>query len=215
MVSENKTKKENKIPPKIHGNLGRSPIDWTQLYHMWLKSGMAKPEFLDQFGLSLKSSKVKGMIAAWSRDERTTATKMQNLMGVTQGPVSDSHVASLWQVVQQWRAGQAESDFKTADMIRAHVKLILNQGFIKDADGNVQSKLSPNQINSLADSLAIIQKVQRLALGMSTENVGVDRPVDTHIEQPTGSDSDIPVFVVEINDAGKFVRPRPKLVNGA
>lgn len=214
MVSENKTKNVNKIAPKIHGNLGRSPIDWAQLYNMWLKSGMAKPEFLEQFGLSLKSSTVKQQIAAWSRDERTTATKMQNLLGVTNGPVADSHVASLWQVVQQWRAGQAESDFKTADAIRTHVKLMLNNGFLRDADGGVQTKLTPSQINSLADTLSVVQRIQRLALGMSTENVGVDRPVESHIEQPASTDSDVPVFVVEINDNGKFIRPRPKLVNG-
>lgn len=215
MVSGNETKKDKKNPPKQHGNVGRSPIDWTQLYHMWLKSGMAKPEFLEQFGISLKSAKTKMMIAAWSRDERTTATKMQNLNTLVNGPASDSHVASLWQVVQQWRAGQAESDFKSADAIRTHVKLMLNNGFVRDGNGNVQTKLTPSQINSLADTLAVVQKIQRLALGMSTENVGVDKPMDTHIEQPTGADSDIPVFVVEINDQGKFIRPRPKLVNGA
>lgn len=214
MVSENETKNGKKIPPKQHGNVGRSPIDWHQLYHLWLKSGMAKPEFLEQYGISLKSAKTKMVIAAWSRDERTTATKMQNLGMLIHGPASDSHVASLWQVVQQWRAGQAESDFKTADMIRTHIKLALDRSLIRDADGNFETALTPNQINSLADSLAIIQKVQRLALGMSTENVGVDKPAETHIEQPTGPDSDVPVFVVEINDQGRFIRPRPRLVGG-
>ena len=152
------------------------------------------------------------MIAAWSNNRNKTMVAMGNVLKSQQTP--DKKINGLWQIVQQWRAGQAESDWSTANNIRQHLKLILNQAIIKDDNGNPKTKLSPRDLVNVADALETLQKVQRLALGMSTENVGVDRPDDgSHVD--TGDDElGCPIFEVQISDNGKFKRARPILING-
>lgn len=203
-----------KTPPIIKqpGQPGRPPVAWDQLYNEWLKSKKTKREFLTEYGFSLQSSTVKQMIAAWSRDEKTSRARMGRLVKSQQTP--EKHISGLWQVVQQWRAGQAEADWKTADNIRSHLKLILNNAVVMDDDGKPHSKLTPRDLVNVADALETLQKVQRLALGMSTENVGVDRPDDgSHVE--SGDDElGVPIFEVQISDNGKFKRARPILING-
>jgi hypothetical protein len=58
-----------------------------------------------------------------------------------------------------------------------------------------------------------VQRIQRLSLGMSTENVGVDRPEENvNVEKSTDGDGpQLPVYVVEMSRGGKFVRARLRL----
>lgn len=205
------TKPPTKKPPKKESKGGRPAVDWNALYSEWISSGKTKRDFLAEYGFKTTSSRVKQIIARWSKDEIASRNAMGQLLKSHR--TEQQHTASLWQVVQQWRQTQAESDWKTANAIRDHCKLILNRSIEKDANGNPTTKLTPRDLVNLSDAMEKIQRIQRLALGMSTENIGVDRPSEeTHVA--SDDTIDCPVFIVEVNDNGKFVRARPKQVGG-
>lgn len=67
------------------------------------------------------------------------------------------------ELIREWRKLQAKADHLTAEMVRNKI-----QEFIQTTQD-----LSPSEIKALASALADIQKIQRLALGMSSENVGL------------------------------------------
>ena len=209
------TDKQPKSPPKVKmPGQGRPGVDWHKLYTEWMKSAKTKRDFLKEYGFSTTSSHIKKIIKAWSKDEIATRKAMGEL--IKSHRTEEQHTAELWQVVQQWRRMQASEDWKTADAIRNHAKLILNNSLTKDIDGSVQTKLLPRELVALADAMEKVQRMQRLALGMSTENVGMDAPEpQSHVAQgeTTLEDEDgCPVFVVEVNQNGKFVRPKPRRV---
>ena len=202
MAEEKKRKK-----PFKH-TLGRPAIDWELLYQDWMSSNMPKRDFLLQYGLLLSSGNVKRKTQHW---DRGVAIASHNLLEADRDKSRPpKEIAGLWQVVQQWRGSQCENDYKLADAMRSHVKLILNQS-IRKTDLGTESKLKPHELRALTEALKNLQMIQRLALGMSTENVGHEH----HIEEQarTDGEDDCPVFIVEVNDNGRFVRPRPRRVN--
>lgn len=143
--------------------------------------------------------------------------------------VPPSAAPSPWQVVEAWRRNQALEDYKTADAIRSQIKLILKKAVAKtqvvdavtgETRVDVVTTLTPIQIRALAQAAADLQRIQRLALGLSTENVGIDAG-GSHVERqggeaaPTGqaqTEEPIPTFVVEMSKRGKFMRQRPRRV---
>ena len=127
---------------------------------------------------------------------------------------------SAWQLVQDWRRKQAKDDYQTADQARLAIKLTLKDSLKQEAgpDGKpvYRTTLKPHEIRQLTQAMTDIQRVQRLALGLSTENVGVDNPAPPggHVEKNvTPTEEPIPTFVVELSTRGKFMRPRPRRVN--
>lgn len=122
--------------------------------------------------------------------------------------------ANSWQQIQSWRNAQGATDWKTNDTIRMHIQLILKEALQKDAKGNWRSALKPAEVRQLAAAASDIQRTQRLSLGLSTENIGVDMP-QTHIETPVENSAPKPnLFVVEISRSGRFVAARPRRVSG-
>lgn len=113
-------------------------------------------------------------------------------------------------MIARWRKRQGEEDYTTANALRQHIKLKLKQAIAKDEHGQTYSKLSKTDISTFAKSLADLQKIQRLALGMSTDNIDV---AQKSIVEKQKSD-DVPTFEVELNDNGKFKRPRPRRIKG-
>ena len=206
-MSDNRAKKME--PPKRRNTGGRPAIDWPKLYDEWSGSGLPIRDFLDKYGLSLKSSTTRAMVSGWRRGD-TAAKKRMEHVAKMQNP-NKVEPSNLWQIVQQWRAGQAETDYKTANAIRQHINALLSRGVLTNADGKIESKLSPRDLINLADAAATVQKMQRLALGMTTDNVGVAQPDESHVDQ-TDDAPDCPIFVVEVSDSGKFKRARPKQI---
>lgn len=119
-----------------------------------------------------------------------------------------------WQKIQTWRSLQASTDWRLADKIKVHLQLILDAGFRERDDGTYESKLSTTELRQLARSMSDVQRIQRLALGMSTENIGLDVG-ETHVEAPKADGEEAPknMFVVELSLGGKFTRARPRRVS--
>ena len=195
-------------PPRKSVNGRRPQIDWDTLLKQWILSGMDRDPFLAKFGLHAEQAYVKKGIKLWPKVDEEHRTVRQIMKPHIE------EVAEVWSLVRGHRKKQAISDFETAEALRNHVKLILTKAVAVGENGETITKLKPADCANLARTLIDIQRVQRLALGMSTENVGVDRPDDgSHVE--TGDDEmGVPIFEVQISDNGKFKRARPILING-
>ena len=77
--------------------------------------------------------------------------------------------ATPQELVREWRKLQAKADHQTAEMVRARVMELMES----------MSQPTPSELRALAACLVDLQKVQRLALGLSSENVGMQVDTDT------------------------------------
>lgn len=129
-------------------------------------------------------------------------------------------IPSDWETIRSWRRKQAGDDYRTADTVRSICKMILKNSIervtTESGGQDLRTTLKPHEVRAITDALNGVQRMQRLALGMSTENVGVDSPVtpqDSHVEKNKDETPDIPTFVVEMSSKGKFLLPRPRRVS--
>lgn len=147
------------------------------------------------------------------RSEIIEAVKEPGHVGMT--------AADMWNAFLIWRRDQGAFDYLTAEKLRLHLTAILEQNlesrFIREKGQKKEihtSKLTGAELARLADVALKIQHIQRLALGLSTENLGFEvatKGNESHIEQKKGEDG-LPIFVVEMSRGGKFQRVRPRLV---
>lgn len=129
---------------------------------------------------------------------------------------------SARQIIDQWRSRQAMDDVKLADALRQQIKILLSTSTkrteVEAPDGTktvgYTTSLRPHEIKALTQAAADIQRVQRLALGLSTDNLGIndDRAQpESHVEKNvTPAEDAPPVFEVLMSKNGKFVRARPR-----
>jgi hypothetical protein len=198
---------------------GSLKYNWEDLFTRWVKSGLKKDEFLKAEGINPNGMIAKKKTETWLTDLKKTAEVLRKeakddqidqaiaaLDGEQSKPAPGHVLKEIWQIVMQWRGKQAESDYKLADVIRLHAKVLLKNSMITKIDVNgkevVMSTLRPADLVSLAKVAETVQRVQRLALGLSTENIGVDRNLEIDTQD------NIPVFEVQVNDKGKFVNIR-------
>lgn len=124
-------------------------------------------------------------------------------------PQTEDKITELWRKITTWRNNQPEADYKIGNALQNHIKMILNQSLV-NVEGEMRTKLNARAISHLTQASLNVQKLQRLALGLSTENMGLQERDNLVAET---SDDEIPTFVVEINKDGKFIRPRPRQVS--
>lgn len=224
---------------------GRPSRDYEALFLEWVRSAKSVRQFLISKDikpvgttwnavkgwpqrLAEMSADMKATLHAHTgaRDEVTAAPVVEkvDVAAEIRGKESVADVApkaipAMWQMVEQWRSKQAVEDYRTADTARAVVRLLLKSAIVKvkKADGSeaFEASMKPHEVRQLTQAMADIQRVQRLALGLSTENVGVDGPrqAETHVEKDvTPKDEPIPTFEVEMSSRGRFLRPRPRRV---
>jgi len=206
-----KRKKYRKLPP-LREDL-RNGIDYDLLYEEWLESGLSRSDFLQKVGLAVHNPVVKEMTGCWFKrskqasDNSKTAGKLARYR-----PPPQKEIAEMWQLVQGWRKGLAGKDWRLGENLRRHLDAILRQALGQNEEGYTTTNLSAAALSKIADCAIKIQKIQRLALGMSTENVGLPSlpEPETHVEDK--SEPGTPVYVVEVSKAGKFVRSKPRQV---
>jgi hypothetical protein len=148
----------------------------------------------------------------------------------TTGVAPSNKGLAVWDQVQDWRANQAVVDWRTAERVRNHITMLTAQHVTEvpalnpdgtpklDSLGRPKTKLvstlTPVQVRQLAEATGAVQRAQRLAIGLSTDNIGIDIPRsagDTpNVAQPTQDEA--PLFIVEMTQNGKFVRQRPTRV---
>lgn len=238
---------EYKTPPYLNvGETGGRPkVDFEALHAEWLKSNI---EDLDLFLALYKMDRDKVTVArathGWSRDkpyeappvtvvykakrttkERSNLRRLTPVSAVTTGqrdaePDLDKQISQIWGMITKWRSKQFQEDYTLADKLRIaideSVEHILQAGvgskFIKSSD-----------ILSLARALEVVQKIQRLSLGMSTENIGIKSPREMAEEaafaanaakkaEESPGEEDVPTFEVAVNEQGKFKRLKPRQI---
>jgi len=205
------------------------------LFKEWVASDQSKSQFLKSKGINPGSGAVGRNTKAWqARKENgegnpeATDTYVPEICEADQPhnpkAMTSQQQSASWQLIYSWRKKQSVDDWQVSDKIRMHLLKLLDLPFVpyRDQEGNIQYKspLTPQQLRTISEVAERIQRVQRLALGLSTENLGVDLPSqpdsdpqadsekDDSIEQPPA----VPVFKVELNKRGKFVTHRPRRV---
>ncbi len=209
------TRRKNIEAPKLPSTGGRSAIDWGILFDLWVIGQTPKRDFLLKYGLSTTSGQVRKMTKHWTQDAKKAELEVARIR-LDQRAADEKAKGTareprgIWEFVQQCRQGQAGEDWRTAQAVRSHVKMLLQQGLEQTADGP-RTLMSARELTNIAEALEKVQRIQRLALGMSTDNIGVaDSSGDSNVEDV--GDGSCPIFLVEVNDAGKFKRARPRQV---
>lgn len=190
---------------------GRPGINWPVLFDIWITSGKSKKKFLAEYGINSNSGFVKRGTSDWVK--RAKNKEIDDGMPKYLHEPGNAEIRNIYKQIMDWRIGQAESDYKTADAIKAHIKLLINTSIERTNQG-AKSTLSSGQLKALAQALESVQRIQRLAIGLSTENFGIDIPSkdgvdDSNVEKPK---EDMPTFVVEVNEGGKFKSARPRKI---
>jgi hypothetical protein len=190
--------------------------DWDELFAEWVKSGLKKKDFLKKKGINVHGMIARRKTEGWHLDVakardilKTEDSEVDMQMAVIESVANENPpkeaLKEIWQIVQQWREKQAENDYKLADIIRIHAKVLLKTNLIyksnQEGSEEVFSKLKPNDLLAICKVAETVQRIQRLALGLSTENIGVDSGAKADIDN-------VPVFEVQVNADGKFVSIR-------
>jgi hypothetical protein len=193
--------------------------DWEDLFARWVRSGMKKNDFLKSRGINPNGMIAKKKTDDWQIDVSRAASvlrkedkesQLDKAIKATDLKVDPlppiPQLKEIWQIVQQWRQKQAENDYRLADIIRLHCKILLKSAMLSKVDlegkETITSSLKPNDLLSLAKVCETVQKIQRLALGLSTENIGVDRGIEV------AENETVPVFEVQVNELGRFINVR-------
>ena len=187
-----------------------SDLVWDNLYREWLRSGMEIPPFLRSRGHNPNSAIARQKTKNWVLDVSIDNDKIDHEMEKANHIVDamparkEKTITEIWQMVQGWRHNQAESDYKLADNIRLHCKIILKNSIVKTIDNGQErfdTSLKPSELLSISKIAETIQRIQRLAVGLSTENVGIDHNVEIE-------NNSVPIFEVQMGKNGKFVQIR-------
>jgi hypothetical protein len=206
----------------------RRVLDWPALKQEWQLSGMDFSAFLQSKNINPWSGNVRMKTKDWfdavpcgnmPEAEMKKATYPSVFHAIKEEAAREDPVtvSELWILYNKWRQRQCGSDYNTAEKIRQHLRILLDAGLTPgtDAQGNpiMGTTFTPSDLARLTNVAEGVQRIQRLSLGMSTENVGVDRPEESvNVEKSTDADApQLPVYVVEMSRGGKFVRARPRL----
>ncbi len=219
---------------------GRPRINWDALFDDWIKEGKPddKGRFLELYGINPNMTVARRNLKLWvyraveidydagkftpdksmsvvSVLDKTHAHASERIDKIEADEVqSDSD--SYWNKIEAWRKKQAGEDYSTATALRQHIKLFINQTSIRNDAGEITgTKMKSSDMNHVGKCLLDIQRIQRLALGLSTENVGMAGPTEHMAIEVDKTEDHVPIFAVEINKDGKFIRPRPRQVAGA
>jgi hypothetical protein len=189
----------------------RMVINWPKIQIEWVKSGDKLSPFLRSIGLDPTSGGTKSKTATWVKDAKFAQRNIQQYQESL--PAPEVEIDRLYQTLTQWRKSQCRMVYGTAEKIMKLIESHINR-FQKNPDNVKVDPIKSKEILDLANALKTVQKVMRLALGLSTENHGLPELPSTDVDDSdTKQHDDVPTFVVEMTANGKFRRDRPIQVN--
>jgi len=199
--------KRREAPMKLHST--GLVVDWNRFEEMWQISGLEPEVFFAAYDYKINTY-TKAKISSFKKKFKKRSTPPQTKPTTKRVPRNEKQI---WQMFQDWREGQGKSDWTVGDAIKTHITLLLSDAVVKDKDtGLTHSTLKAGELSSIANAVVAIQKIQRLALGMSTDNHGLVEPPDPNVEKSKIDSPAYPTFVVEVNKSGKFHRSRPRQI---
>jgi len=203
-----------KEPPKKLGTGGRGSIDWDAFHDIWIHQDSYNTiaSFLLSYGLKPDSGRIRAATKDWKEGKEKPLPVMTGKeLGEYQPELYEAKVKKVWSMIRTWRAIQAETDYRLTQKLRRMVECQIDT-LQNDYDDGKQIKTY--DLLNLAKILESIQRIQRLSLGMSTDNVGIEDARRLAEDQAGDTaESDAPIFSVEVTDGGKFKRLRPRRVN--
>lgn len=202
-------------------NKGKTLVmrDWDELYKEFIASGMSKARFLRSKGIDTTHVAAR----AWTTKVWKAKAALKEAMQDREAD-TPKQLADLLGIVETWSMGLAQKHYNAANMLRVHAEIYIEKNLEIKGGQITGTQLSPRDMNALATVLSSCQKMERLALGLSTENVAAnhsaptapaagagepantDNTMEAETNEPRGA-----VFIVEVNQDGKFMRPRPRL----
>lgn len=204
---DNMSEKEGKIkPPFKLTEKGTGTIDWEELTRMYLDQKMTAKDFLNQFrDIDVTKKKATMFLKRWeieknrndikSYDIRRNVKKLADNEQVDEETIKKrlSFLISR-QNLQEWEATEA---------IKHSIMQKVNS-----------ENTTIHELGIMSKSLEVIFRLQRIALNMPVNGEGDAKIAiaaeSTIKEQNQKNKEDIPTFVVEMNDNGKFKRLRPR-----
>jgi hypothetical protein len=192
--------------------------DWDALYKEFLESGLTRAKFLINKGIHPGANEAR----QWKHKVTIAREKIKAAVTGRDADGEPAQLVDLLGAVQQWSLGLAPKHYNASQMLRTHAELFMERSLKIENGVIVGTTLKPREMNALAQVLSHCQKMDRLACGLSTENVAANHTgnagthvADQNAAQPSGDkpqeEKRGPVFVVEVNQNGKFVRPRPRM----
>lgn len=200
--------KDHQKPEKRHRP--NQKYNWESLQKEWMQTDLTKAQFLQGKNINNSSGTVHRNTSHWDKDidrAKKTLEEAQKEEGITR----QERIHNIWQLVQAWRKGLSKQHYQRASKISMLVDKLIEQACEYDNQGNLlKISMKPSELRAIIGIEADIQKIQRLALGMTSDNVGAIDP-ETHVDKSKeDKEKKGPIFVVEVNKNGKFVRSRPR-----
>jgi len=214
-------------PGKKNKSLGKTPkpkltcittkYDWEKLGQEWRESGMTKTAFLRSKSIDPLAGNSRKHMAEWTKkdeDIKEVIEKAKKLKDSRKKKITLKQIKEFWALIEGFRADQAVSDYNLAETIRAHLRMKLRDGlaFKKEKGKEVPiSKLSHQQLSTYLLCLERAQRVQRLALGLTVGDTGIDEKALDEDNTPQVDQEEFEnIYVCEVSKDGKFKRPRPR-----
>ena len=193
--------------------------DWDALGIEWRSSGMSKSAFLRGKNIDPNSGNARRQMAKWTNSEEEVVSvieKAKKLKNDQKKKFTLKQIKEFWALIEGFRADQAVADYKLAETIRSHLRMKLRDGlsFRKEKGKEVPlSKLSHQQLSTYLLCLERAQRIQRLALGLTTGDTGIDEKVLDTSDKPKIDEEEFEnIYVCEVSKDGKFKRPRPRKI---
>ena len=176
---------DSNLTPPMRYTGGRPAVDFDSLYLLWKNSDqyIQIDDFLKMYGIDPIKRRTREAVREWRRHENVIQLKTIE--------------TDAWAQVRQWRAHQARQDYLSADQIRQLIERKID-------DIKTQDTIKSHELVALAKACETLQRIQRLSLGLSTDNVGINE-----VEK---EEDNTPTFIVEMEENGTFKTQRPRQV---
>lgn len=143
----------------------KASIDWPAIRLEYVNGSMTYAELAERHALKAGTVRQRGNREGWE-EQRNAVTR--HVTQAAQGELTETRIDELREF--------NSADLKLARAIRENAVRLLEAGATIDEATGEPVPLSPRDLNSIAKAAESAQKVGRLALGVSTDNLGHGGP---------------------------------------
>lgn len=143
----------------------KASIDWPAIRLEYVNGSMTYAELAARHGLKDGTVRQRGNREKWD-EQRNAVTR--HVTQAAQGELTETRIDEL----REFNG----ADLKLARAIREAAVTMLEAGVTRDESNGEPIPLSPRDLNAIAKAAESAQKVGRLALGVSTDNLGHGGP---------------------------------------
>ena len=190
----------------------RQMRDWDGLFMEWCASSLSKSSFFKAKGINPYSGSTYTKTSDWE-SRRTTIELHETLKyEVNLGTSLSNKELSIEGFLASYadlKQHQPLSEYVLTARLREHIDNLLTQSWVPSETRHEneprRSNLTPAEILQISKAIQLIQRVQRLALGVDPNRVESNDGYQDTLNNPQAA-----VFSVEMSENGKFKSPRPK-----